>query len=259
MALTLAGCGKASTPIGSWHNEELSQLLRFHEDGTVVIRTTGGDTEATYIYDKDGKQGVITLNGQSIGFTLDGGSLTLKLGDIQTVFVPGDMEIAAASPEATPASTPTPEAATSAPAATPTATPAPTATPEASSAFGPSISLGHFPDFSFMPLATDTPTVSAGSASSLHVVIPGNILGNLANPLSGEWYYTEDNSYVLTFDGNGEFTFAQGSSGISGAYTYDSSTHSGVLTLNFYNISDVSFSVDGDTLTWETGETFVRN
>ncbi|MEL7604011.1 MAG: hypothetical protein AAGU77_12725, partial [Bacillota bacterium] len=253
--MALSGCGNAGSLTGPWHNEEFGQLLRFHDDGTVIVRTPYGDTEATWVYDKDKKQGVISLNGEAIGFALDGDTLTLTWGGTQTVFVPGDMEVVAAVAEATPMSTP---------ASTPalTETPAPTATPAttpSASSSGPIWSLGAFPDLSFVPIATPTPGLSLNPGTSLQIVIPGDIIGTLANPLAGNWYYTEDDSYVLTFDGDNGFTVVQGSNGFSGTYTYDTASHTGVLTIYIgYTSSEIDFSVDGDVMVWEDGTTFIR-
>ena len=110
---------------GVWHNEELQQVLRFHDDGTVVIRSSYGDFEADYLLDKGGKHGVITLNGTAIPFALEGDSLILTSGGEETTFQPGNMEIAllTPSPVATAA-----ETASAVPEASPTTAAAPTPT-----------------------------------------------------------------------------------------------------------------------------------
>ena len=268
LGLAFTGCSASASPVGAWHNEELGQLLRFHDDGTVVIRTPYGDSEASYVYDKDGQQGVITYSGQAIGFTLDGDDMQVTWGEVQTAFVRGDMEIVAAVAEITvsdaeaPVSTPSPDAAPATPTPAPTDTPAPTATPDASAeSSSPSWTLGPLASFSFVPLATPTPTpvLSLSPITSAHIVVPGNIFGTLTNPLAGNWYYTEDNSYILTFDGEGSFTVMQGSDGLSGTYTYDSATGTGELTIHLgYTSAEIAFTVDDDVLVWNDGTTFVR-
>jgi hypothetical protein len=261
LCLTLSGCAKAVTPAGPWHNDELGQLLRFHDDGTVVIRTPYGDSEATWIFDKDGKQGVITLKGEAIGFVLDGDSLLLTWGEVQTTFVSGDMEVVAAIAEATPISTPTPAvslepSATPAPTATPTPTetPAPTATPSASSS-APKWSFGAFPDLSFVPIATPTPLLSVNPHLSSGLYIPGDILGSLTGSIVGKWYYTGDDDFVLTFLDDDEFTLTYKGTGITGTYIYNKSARTGTLVTSGQALD---FEVNGDLLTLTSGETFKR-
>lgn len=258
--MSLSGCGKTATLEGPWHNEEFGQLLRFHDDGTVVVRTPYGDSEATWLYDKDKNQGVITLNGEAIGFTLDGDTLTLTWGDTQTTFVAGDMEVVPAIAEATPVSTPSP-AATPTASAAPTATPVPTATPKpsatasaSSGSSSPSFSLGPFPSLSFAPIATPKPNISLIPQVS-GIIIPGDILGNLWDSVTGTWVYTKDDSYSLVFDGNGGVTIMSGGMGVGCNYTYDKTTHTGMITIMF---EKYDFSVSGDILTLEDGSTYQR-
>lgn len=253
------GCAKAATPVGVWHNEELNQLLRFHEDGTVVVRTSLKDTEATWLYDKDGNQGVITLDGQAIAFTLSGDTLTLTWNDVQTAFVSGDMEIVSSSAQVSSSASSTSGV---------TVTPAPTVTPSPSSSYSSSLSLGDFSDLPFIPITiptlahTPTPGPSATSSASIsRIVIPGNIFGDLINPLMGTWYYTEDDSTILIFDGDGVYTVYQGTSGYADNYTYDSSTGKGMMEVTiFFTTNTTYFNVSGNMLYWDYGGgyTFIR-
>lgn len=255
--------GGGSSLSGPWHNEDLCQLLRFHEDETVVIRTPYGDFEAVYVFDKGSGKGVITLNGEAINFSLEGDSLLLSWGDVETAFVRGDMEVLPVIAEATPAATPAPEttatlAAKPTPTPTPTATPAPTATPTAVPTAtpvdesAPSWSFGVFPSISLGPIATLPPGTSFG------VIIPGDIFGGVVgNSIVGDWYYTQDDAYVLTFDSEGGCALSNAGFGIAGSYTYNKITAVGEIDIMG---SPIPFSVSGDTLTWEdgSGNTFVR-
>jgi hypothetical protein len=130
------------------------------------------------------------------------------------------------------------------------------------------LSLGDFSDLPFIPITiptltpTPTPGVSKPSSFSIsRIVIPGNIFGDLINPLMGTWYYTEDDSTFLMFDGSGVYTIYQGTSGYEDNYTYDSSTGKGMMEITiFYTTNPTYFTVTGNTLfwDWDGGYTFVR-
>lgn len=242
---------------GPWHNEELGQLLRFHEDETVVIRTPHGDFEAAYVFDQEDGIGVIIFNEEAIGFTIEGEELLLTWSGVQTAFVRGEMEVVAAIAEATlevtasaaiaPPLEATPEASITAPlpSAAPTTAPSavPTTVPSASPTPTPlPSSLGPF----FTPL----PQIS------VKPVIPGDIIGNLSIPIVGVWINPDDSEYTLTFDDNGKYVLTTSGSDMSGDYTYDKATGKGdldwLLGMRF------GFTVSGNTLTLQDGSTYER-
>lgn len=82
--------GKEIPLLGAWHNEELNQVLHFHEDGTVVIRTSTGDYETTYLFNQSQSKGVIISDDKSILFKLERDSLVLALDGAETTFARGD-------------------------------------------------------------------------------------------------------------------------------------------------------------------------
>ncbi|MEA4971422.1 MAG: DUF5640 domain-containing protein [Candidatus Pelethousia sp.] len=263
----LLGNGRSLT--GPWHNEGLGQLLRFHEDETVVIRTPHGDFEAAYVFDQEDGRGVIIFNEEAISFTIEGEELLLTWSGVQTTFVRGEMEVVAAIAEATPAVTApttitpslevTPEASTSVPlpSASPTATSsaAPTTAPSAAPTTAPSA----------VPSASPTPTPLPSSLGpfftplpqiSAKPVIPGDIIGNLSIPIVGVWINPDDSEYTLTFDDNGKYVLTTSGSDMSGDYTYDKATGKGdldwLLGMRF------GFTVSGNTLTLQDGSTYER-
>ncbi len=269
IVLLLRGSNPAQ---GVWHNEELQEVLRFHDDGTVVIRTSYGDYEADYLLDKGGKRGVITLNGIAIPFALEGDALILTSNGEETRFQPGNMEIAlltssptasaaetaTATPTDTPASpgAPTPTlapAVTATPKPTPSATPtpAPTATPTATATSG--VTFGPFPSFSLGPFITLSPSVIKPDLSGL---IKGDIIGKIVTQkVVGTWLYTVDNDYVLTFASTGDYTVSYHGMGLAGTYTFSTLTGEGEL---HHGSDTIPFTVSGDTLTWDDGTAFTR-
>ena len=269
IVLLLRGSNPAQ---GVWHNEQLQQVLRFHDDGTVVIRSPYGDFEADYLLDKGGKRGVITLNGTAIPFALEGDSLILSSGGEETRFLPGNMEIAlltpspaasaaetaSAVPTDTPASTAAPTAtlppavtATPTPTPTPTHAPTPTAAPTATATSG--ITFGPLPSFPLGPFITLSPSVIKPDLSGL---IKGDIIGKIVTQkVVGTWLYTGDNDYVLTFGNTGDYTVSYHGMGLAGTYTFSTLTGEGEL---HYGSDTIPFTVSGDTLTWDDGTTFTR-
>ena len=268
IVLLLRGSNPAQ---GVWHNEELQEVLRFHDDGTVVIRSPYGDFEADYLLDNGGKRGVITLNGTAIPFALDGDALILTSnGAEETRFLPGNMEIAlltpspaassaetaSAGPADTPAvpGTPTPTlapAVTTAPTPTPTPAPTPTAAPTATATSG--VTFGPFPSFSLGPFITLSPSVIKPNLSGL---IKGDIIGKIVTQkVVGNWLYTGDNDYVLTFASTGDYTVSYHGMGLAGTYTFSTLTGDGEL---HYGSDTIPFTVSGDTLTWDDGTAFTR-
>ena len=232
---------------GPWHNEEMNQVLRFHEDGTVIVHTPEGISEATYVFETNKGQGVISLNGAAIAFSVQKDSLTLTGAESFSQFVRGDMDIVAAMANATPAATPTETQApavtpTSAPSHTPGTTPTPAATPtdapEATSTAAP---------------ASPSPHLSVPPALTLKPGIDPEDLPPLFDSVEGDWYgygltltFYDDNTYEINF---GSLLNE------SGDYTYEAVTKEGKL---IQSGGTVKFTVSGDTLTLETGGAFVR-
>jgi len=269
IVLLLRGSNSAQ---GVWHNEQLQQVLRFHDDGTVVIRSAYGDFEADYLLDKGGKRGVITLNGTAIPFALEGDSLVLTSGGEETSFLPGSMEIAVLtpspaatasetattvpeeSPSSPDSSTPTPTLApTSAPTPTPTPTHAPTPTAAATATATSAVTFGPFPSFSLGPFITLSPSVIKPDLSGL---IKGDIIGKIVTQkVVGNWLYTGDNDYVLTFANTGDYTASYHGMGLAGTYTFKTLTGEGEM---HYGSDTIPFTVSGDTLTWDDGTEFIR-
>jgi len=257
----------ASSIQGVWHNEELQQVLRFHGDGTVVIRSPYGDFEADYLLEKGGKKGVITLNGTAIEFALKDDGLLLWSGGESTRFDPGDMEISQYTPmpaATTPAAdSPVPEAAPTPSAVTPTLAPVVTATPIPTPAPTPtaaptatstsSVTFGPLPSFTFGPLITLAPSVIRPDLSG---ILSSDIIGKLVTQkVVGNWLYTEDNDYVLTFGNTGDYTVSYHGLGLAGTYTFSNVTGEGEL---HYGSDTIPFTVSGDSLTWDDGTAFVR-
>ena len=266
IVLLLRGTNPAQ---GVWHNEELQQVLRFHDDGTVVIRSPYGDFEATYLLDKDGKRGVITLNGTAIPFVLEDDNLVLTSDGEETRFLPGNMEIVPLTPAPAPTtaetassvpvdtpSAPTPTlapAVTAAPSPTPTPTTAPTPTAPPTATATSAVTFGPLPSFSLGPFLTLAPSVINPHLSGL---IKGDILGKIVTQkVVGTWLYTGDNDYVLTFANTGDFTIAYHGLGLAGTYTFAPLTGEGEMQ---YSSNTIPFTVSGDSLTWDDGTTFVR-
>ena len=269
IVLLLRGSNPAQ---GVWHNAELQEVLRFHDDGTVVIRSSYGDFEADYLLDKGGKRGVITLNGTAIPFALEGDSLILTSGGEETRFLPGNMEIAVLTPSpaasaaeiasAEPVDTPstpgapTPTlapAVTAAPTPTPTPTPAPTPTAAPTATATSGVTFGPFPSFSLGPFITLSPSVIKPDLSGL---IKGDIIGKIVTQkVVGSWLYTGDNDYVLAFASTGDYTVAYHGMGLAGTYTFSTLTGEGEM---HYSSDTIPFTVSGDTLTWDDGTEFIR-
>jgi len=269
IVLLLRGTNPAQ---GVWHNEQLQEVLRFHDDGTVVIHSPYGDFEADYLLDKGGKRGVITLNGTAIPFALDGNTLVLTSGQEETRFLPGNMEIelltpspavsaaetASAVPEDTssPPAAPTPTlapAVTAAPTPTPTPTPAPTPTAAPTATATSGVTFGPFPSFSLGPFITLSPSVIKPDLSGF---IKGDIIGKIVmQKVVGNWLYTGDNDYVLTFGSTGDYTVSYHGMGLAGTYTFSTLTGEGEM---HYGSDTIPFTVSGDTLTWDDGTEFTR-
>jgi|GEM_PF-3560960 len=263
-ALLLVLLPRGSKVAGAWHNKELEQVLRFHDDNTVVIRTSAGDFEAEYLLDKGGDKGVITLNGTAITFTVGDDDLLLTSNGVGTHFSPGDMEITAATavlsantPSPAPTAAPS-EAAAAGNADTPEPTPTPTHTPTAAPADTPE------PAEDTPEPAEDTPEpgdteIDPGMLPGLgDGILRGDVLGGLfLQSVVGEWRNSENSTYVLTFDADGgyEATTLLGLH-FTGTYTFGSTTGEGVITHS--GGSTTNFTVDGDTMTWEDGSVFLR-
>jgi len=234
--------------IDSWHNEEYNQLLRFHEDETVVIRTGSGDYEATYLFDEDEDKGVITLNGAAISFTLAGDELTLLKDDVETVFTRGDMAITA---EATEEVAEVAETVTETPEPTEEITETPEPTEEVTATPEPTAEPTETPE----PTEAEPSPTSSGSGLPTVITVPGNVIGIVASEtVVGTWYKESDPEYyglVFYNDGTCDATF-EGEVYVSGPYTFSKITGEGAV--DFLG-EEAPFTVDGDTLTFDSDET----
>lgn len=236
---------------GAWHSEQLNQMLRFHDDGTVVVRTSSGDYEADYLLDRTGKRGVITLNGAAISFAVDGDNLLLTNNGLESYFIRGDMEIvpamsamSVASPTPSPVQTATP--ATDLPEAE--HTPEPMSPPESEDTPEPEDATDSDPNWDAIRGAADK------------VLKPNNdIIGDLvASAIIGEW--RTDNTGILIklkFESTGNFTRVFLMHQSSGTYTYNSTSGNGELL--YSDGTSATFSVSEDTLTMNDGTVFRRD
>ena len=248
VVLFLLFTGVASVS-GPWHSDLSNQMLRFHDDGTVVVRTAQGDSEATYVFDKGKGEGVISIGGVAVSFTVAGDRLTLNSIGSGAEFVRGDMEIVPAMAQATPTLTPIP-----------TLTPMPTLTPTSTPAFEPTVAPTLAPS---VPTKTPKPSPASTPAPSLVPVQPPALtlkpgldpedLLPLLDSVEGEWYgygltltFYDDNTYTIYF---GTMLFE------SGDYSYEAVSKEGQL---IESGGTVKFTVSGDMLTLETGGTFIR-
>lgn len=254
-ALAVLLLGGVASVEGPWHSEELQQALRFHDDGTVVVRTPAGDFEGNYVYDNKAAQGIITLKGEAISFAVVKDVLTLTWGGVTSTFGQGDMDIALVTPSPTPAPTPSPTPDGSVPADA-------TATPEVASSATPSAAPSVTPAFSFipiplisglLPLTTSTPTLVLPSFS---VVIPGDIFSNITSPVVGTWACRNDPTYKLEFLNDGSFVmYCETEASMTGTYAYNADTASGSISYMFYTNH---FTIDGDVLTLDGTELYDR-
>lgn len=228
---------------GAWHNEELNQLLRFHDDGTVVVRTSAGDYEADFLLDKGGDRGIITLNGTAISFSLSDDSLLLTSNGLETYFSRGEMNVvqATATPTATvPDVSIQNDTATAAPTITPT--PVATVTPE--------------PDEE--EPVTEDPGIPPYIQPDVFVTPAVDILDALIHSgVVGTWVNTENSSYTLEFESDGSFSATVLRRTFTGTYTFDSATGAGDMT--YSDGSVLHFEMSDDTLTREDGKVFSRD
>ncbi len=231
LALTLASCGAAGIT-GAWHSEELNQALRFHDDGTVVIRTGTGDYEASYIFDTAKNKGVITLKGTALEFTVNGDEMKIKNNGEENVFLKGDMEVAAAT-----------AAMTEAPSAT--ADEAPTEAP----AEAPTDTASEAPA---SPLVIDPDLLP-------HVTVRPGIIGSLiGESVVGEWIQ-DNHRHKLIFNSDGTLEYQHLSPPFNteaGNYGFDTATGEGMAEMGPGG-DEYGFTVDGDVMIFD-GNTFSR-
>ncbi len=247
LAALFPGCSAVSLS-GAWHNEDLQQVLRFHDDGTVVIRTAEGDFEAKYIFDGKTGQGMVSLDDQALTLQLAGDDLVLSDKGVESTFVRGEMDIqvAAASPSQeqsqAPSPTPEPSATVSAEASPSPSNAPPTPKPSASiSVSKPSIK----------PIASKLPKISG--------LISGDIINKLVGSIVGSWVWQDDSDVVLTLKSDKSFVLKMAGqpTQATGTYKYNATTKTGQLDSD-PPASDMSFTVDGDTMTWHDGKVFKR-
>lgn len=239
------------SPEGAWHSEETKQMLRFHEDGTVVIHTQNGDDEASYVFDKESGKGQISLNGISIEFTVSKDELVLKSGGVENVFERGELDAGEAGATTAGPVTTTPaaqsqETTTEKTGGEETAT---TAKPEGTEKESASVNTT-------LPTVTTTEKESASqqvtfAPGDLVVVKPGDILiGLVGNPIKGKWQNSVLKSISIIF-GDTTYTAFNGVKQTgAGDYEYDKMTGLGYID---YNGTKKTFKVVQDTLSWDDG------
>jgi len=242
---------------GPWHNETLNQLLRFHDDQTVVIHTQSGVSEGSYVFDAKNGTGIITKDGQSLTFMLSGDTLLVYDGGAENEFFRGDMEIvpafAEATPSATPAATP-PESPSVPPAMTPTAAP-PTEPPaEPSSTPKPPASPSPTSTITLAPPAVSAPTPTpSGIVVSQGPLQPSSVPSLvLTVSVVGTWNRVGNPGEKLEFrdDGTVRHTIPP-SSVFGGEYEYDEMAREGTL---YIAEREIKFNVtSANKLTLEDG------
>ncbi|NLT96909.1 MAG: hypothetical protein GXW96_01920 [Christensenellaceae bacterium] len=250
---------------GPWHSETLDQLLRFHDDRTVVIHTQSGVSEGSYVFDAKTGTGIITKDGQSLAFTLSGDTLLVYDGGAENAFVRGDMEIVPAFAEATPSATPdvtpaatppeSPSAAPSeAPAATPTAAPstAPPSIPKPPASPNPTSTI------TLAPPAVSTPTPTPSGVVVSQMPMPSSVPSLvLTVSVAGTWSRVNNPGEKLEFrdDGTVRHTIPP-SSVFGGEYEYDNTAREGTL---YIAEREIKFKITGtNKLTLEDGTVFER-
>lgn len=245
---------------GPWHSETLNQLLRFHDDQTVVIHTQNGVSEGSYVFDAKNGTGMITKGGQSLAFTLSGDTLLLYDGGAESEFVRGDMKIvpafAEATPSASPAATP-PESPSASPAVTPTATPteAPPTTPPSTPK--PPASPSPTSTITLAPPAVSAPTPTPSGVVVSQVPQPSSVLSLvLAVPVVGTWSRTDKPGEKLEFRDDGTVRHTIPPVTFGGEYEYDKTAREGTL---YIAEREIKFKVSVDKkLTLEDGKVFER-
>lgn len=232
---------------GAWHNEEMNQLLRFHEDGTVMVRTSSGDFEADYLLDKGGERGVITLNGTAISFTVSEDSLLLTSNGLESHYSRGEMDVVQAT--ATPTAAPTPtETVSNNSSQNGTVTAAPADTPT--------------PVDTVTPVPPDDPPDSDGNDlvpyAATPIVLPDSdiISGLTQNEMIGTWVNTESSGYILEFESDWSFSATVYRRTFTGTYTFNSTTGSGTMT--YSDGSVYQFGMSDDMINRDDGKAFVR-
>jgi hypothetical protein len=241
----------ANPLIGPWHSEALNQLLRFHDDETVVIHTQSGVHEGSYLFDAKSGKGVITKDGQSLAFTLSGETLLLSDGGTESEFVRGDMEIVAAFADATPSATPS-EAPSEAPSATPPAS------PELSTAPSPTSAATPKPPASSTPKPTATPTTSGVVISQIPVQPSSSPSIVITISVVGTWSRADNSGEQLEFREDGTVRHTVPPSNIfGGEYEYDNTAREGKL---YIAEREIKFKVNSSKkLTLEDGTVFERD
>ena len=210
----VTACSKKEGVQGAWHNETYAQVFTFNEDGMYTLKTAAGEFTGIYVYDEDTEQGIVSVLGEDLPFTVGNDKLILGSEDEgQTEYERGDMAIALVT--LTPIASEEP---------TPTASKEPTLT----------ASKGPTPTEETAIVPTTSGTVSMLPIYSIdsNIHINPDVVGYLINSeILGVWGSKSNPDLTLEFKSDGTFQYIyDGADMYGGTFTYNPEENQGMMT-----------------------------
>lgn len=277
--------------VDDWHDEGEVVQYTFYKDNKMIVGTPYGDYIGQYVYDKETRKGIISIEGGTLDFTFEkdkvilgnGGILTRGRINVVHITVPPqesteETETTTTPTETTPAVVTTETAAaTTVPETTATATTVPETT-AAATTVAETTAVITVPETAAVttvaettPAATTTDTpIATVSFPTFGFVLPTFTFGTtfptwsfvVGTPVEGNWTDPATGEWLLHFSEDGICTITWGTWSY-GSFEYEYNFFSGSGTMTVYT-SDFEFQVTGDemilkNITADTEQLFTRS